>query len=44
MNRDIADFLGISQWSWFELLLNKSDADVHLIISSIQVLVDQRYG
>ena len=32
------DVLGFDQWKWFERQLAKSDADVHVIISSIQVL------
>ena len=32
------DVLGFDQWKWFEKQLSKSDADVHVIISSIQVI------
>ena len=36
--RETGDFLGEEQWSWLQTLLQTSVADVHLIVSSLQVL------
>ncbi|NJM93384.1 MAG: alkaline phosphatase family protein [Cytophagales bacterium] len=34
----VGDMLGLSQWSWLENQFKHSEADVHIIASSIQVL------
>lgn len=39
---DVGDFLGHTQWAWLEKLLETSDANVHLIVSSIQVIAEHR--
>lgn len=39
---ETADFLGAQQWAWLETTLASSTADAHIIVSSIQVLSEQR--
>lgn len=39
--RENGDFLGEAQWKWLEQELTNSDAQIHLIGSSIQVLSEQ---
>ena len=36
------DFLGEAQWAWLEATLRASEADVHLIVSGLQVLPHRR--
>ena len=40
----VGDFLGDEQWAWFESELSTSTADVHLIVSGLQVLPEFRYA
>jgi len=37
------DVLGFAQWKWLERELTNSEADVHIIISSIQVVPTEHY-
>jgi len=37
------DILGQDQWTWLESELKNSDADVHIICSSLQVIPSQHY-
>ena len=40
----VGDFLGDEQWEWLESELSTSVADVHLIVSGLQVLPEFRYA
>src|SRR5262245_59587674 len=37
------DIMGETQWAWFESQLKNSDADIHLIGSSIQLVANDHY-
>lgn len=37
-NQKTSEFLGEAQWTWFEDVLDKSQADLHLIVSGTSVL------
>lgn len=39
---DGGDFLGEQQWNWLKAVLRASAADVHVVVSSLQVLASHR--
>lgn len=41
---DLGDMLGEQQWRWLQQELELSNADVNLVVSSLQVLANHRQG